>query len=128
MSGEGVFDELAEKVFVGGILSFGEACCLMDELAAPGNLTRVLYWGNRIRVKYKGNKIRLCSIINAKSGNCPENCAFCSQSGFNNSVIKKYPFVGVGKIKESYFDSCKNGVDNFSVVTSGRRADDYDDG
>ena len=41
---------------------------------------RLLAVSEKVRRRFKGDQIRLCSIVNAKSGLCSEDCAFCSQS------------------------------------------------
>ncbi|MGM9571944.1 MAG: biotin synthase BioB, partial [bacterium] len=45
---------------------------------------------NEVRKKYQGDKVDLCSIINVKSGRCSEDCAYCAQSSFHHTDIKKY--------------------------------------
>lgn len=74
---------------------------------------------NRVREKYKGNEIRFCSIINAKSGLCPEDCAFCAQSAHAQADIDTYPLVEVEKILAAAQDAQQNGAGEFSIVTSG---------
>jgi biotin synthase len=74
---------------------------------------------NSLRIKSKKNNIKLCSIINAKSGKCPENCAFCAQSKYHRTDIDVFSLITVdeilnqAKIMESY------GAHRFSIVTSG---------
>ena len=52
---------------------------------------------HRTTRKYLGNRFDSCSIINAKSGNCSENCKWCSQSVFSRCNIEKYPLVSVDR-------------------------------
>ena len=71
--------------------------------------------------KYLGNRFDSCSIINAKSGNCSENCKWCSQSVFSRCNIEKYPLVSVDRaVKEGLYNS-SFGIKRFSLVTSGKR-------
>jgi len=68
----------AERVLSGGVLSADDALRLV---AVDGpDLYLLFAEASRIREHFKGNSASLCSIINAKSGRCPENCAFCAQS------------------------------------------------
>ncbi|MDR1926081.1 MAG: hypothetical protein LBQ13_00070, partial [Endomicrobium sp.] len=54
----------------------------------------------KIRKKSKGNKVKVCSIINAKSGKCSENCKFCAQSVFSKTDVKVYSLIDTEEIKE----------------------------
>jgi biotin synthase len=76
---------------------------------------------NRIRNKYRGRRIDLCSIINAKSGACPEDCSFCAQSSHSRTKASVYPLVDKEKILEAAAVSRKYGVRRFCVVTSGKK-------
>ena len=76
---------------------------------------------HRTTKKYLGNRFDSCSIINAKSGNCSENCKWCSQSVFSRCNIEKYPLVSVDRaVKEGLYNSTF-GIKRFSLVTSGKR-------
>jgi len=79
---------------------------------------------NRVRIKYKGNKVDLCSIVNAKSGSCPEDCSFCAQSAHNNSSSDIYPLRDKTSIIEAASSAKKQGVKRFCVVTSGKKPSD----
>lgn len=76
---------------------------------------------HRTTRKYLGNRFDSCSIINAKSGNCSENCKWCSQSVFSRCNIEKYPLVSADRaVKEGLYNS-SFGIKRFSLVTSGKR-------
>lgn len=60
-----------------------------------------------------------CSIINAKSGFCAENCRFCAQSLHNSADVEQYPLLDVTRILESAGNVYKEGVRFFGIVTSG---------
>ncbi|MBL7048101.1 MAG: biotin synthase BioB [Nitrospira sp.] len=79
---------------------------------------------NEMRQKYCGNRIDLCSIINAKSGACSEDCSFCAQSAHNNTDVSVYSIVDRKKISEEASAAKAMGVRRFCVVTSGRSPDD----
>ena len=64
-------------------------------------------------------KVKLCSIINAKSGKCPENCAFCAQSKHHKTGVDIFPLLSPEKILEVAMKAEKNGSHRFSIVTSG---------
>ena len=70
--------EVADKVIAGGAVTLEEADKL---IGVTGSDTFALFLGaTRIREHFLGSGVHLCAIINAKSGRCPENCAFCAQS------------------------------------------------
>ena len=76
---------------------------------------------NKLRQKFHGNTIDLCSIVNAKSGACPEDCAFCAQSAQSDTHAKVYPLVDKAEIKRVAESAKEKGVKRFCVVTSGKR-------
>jgi len=81
---------------------------------------------NIIRNHFMGNKVDLCSIVNAKSGACPEDCSFCVQSSKSKAEIKVYPLINK-KIVINHAKKAKNsGAKRFSIVTSGRKVSDRD--
>lgn len=79
---------------------------------------------NKARVKYRGNKVDLCSIVNAKSGACPEDCFFCAQSAHSKTDIKIYPLLDKEKILDAARSAEENGVKRFCIVTSGKKTSD----
>lgn len=73
-----------------------------------------------IRAALCGNHVSLCSIINGRSGKCPEDCKFCAQSGSHHTDISEYGFLE----EETILNECRHneakGVHRFSIVTAGR--------
>jgi biotin synthase len=78
---------------------------------------------NKIRNKFKGNTVDLCSIINAKSGSCPEDCSFCAQSAHSKrkTETKTYSLLNRDEILGAAESAKKYGVKRFCIVTSGRK-------
>ncbi len=74
---------------------------------------------NEVKSFYFKNKVELCSIINAKSGRCEEDCKFCAQSVHYNTNIEVYDFIDIEKIREQAEFLNSKGIKNFSIVTSG---------
>jgi len=75
---------------------------------------------DRIRRHFCGGKVDLCTIINARSGKCPENCRYCAQSAHNNTSCEVYPFLDEDKIVAEAKRNQEEGVDRFALVTAGR--------
>ena len=73
----------------------------------------------RIREHFKGNSASLCSIINAKSGRCPENCAFCAQSASHSTATQVYPLVDEEQIVACAKSAEQNGARCYGIITSG---------
>ena len=80
---------------------------------------RLLTVSEKARRRFKGDQIRLCSIVNAKSGLCSEDCAFCSQSSRSKASIEKYPLMEEDQIVMAARDAKQRGAREFSIVTSG---------
>jgi biotin synthase len=108
--------ELTAKVLNGESIGFAEAMQLM-ELADTQELFES---ANRIREHFTGNRVDLCSIMNAKSGRCSENCKFCAQSGHYRTGVVEYPLVGVAEALQTAQMNERAGVHRFSLVTSGK--------
>ena len=75
---------------------------------------------DRIRAYFVGDKVDLCSIINGRSGRCPEDCKYCAQSAHNHTNCEVYDFLPEDKIVEACRLNESEGVDRFSIVTSGK--------
>lgn len=82
-------------------------------------LPELLSLANKTRKDYLGSKFELCSIINAKSGYCNQDCKFCAQSTHHSADISTYPL----KRKEEIIRAAKKakdiGAEKFGIVTSG---------
>lgn len=107
--------ELKNKVIEGGEINKEEALKLYSE-----NADELYTAADEIRKKLCGDTIDLCSIINGKSGKCSENCRYCAQSIHFNTGIEEYDLLPYEKIKEAAKENENEGVNRFSIVTSGR--------
>lgn len=85
-------------------------------------LEEVFELAHQITQKYLGNRFDSCSIINAKSGNCSEDCSWCSQSAHHCAKVEIYPLINSKQaIKEATYNA-ECGIKRFSLVTSGKRS------
>lgn len=107
---------LEQKVLQGEAITREEALWLshqpLDELCAAAD---------RLRQQFRGNTFDLCTIINAKSGLCPEDCRFCAQSAHNHTGAEVYPLLSQETIVQEALKNQAQGVLRFSIVTSGKR-------
>jgi len=72
------------------------------------------------KLAHRGTAFSLCSIVNAKSGRCSEDCYFCAQSAHYRTEAPVYPLLDKARILAAAHEAKKNGASRFSLVTSGR--------
>ena len=110
---------LTEKIINNGgyAVSYEDAC----ELAhlPEGDTMDLLFCAHKIKKMRAEKETILCSIINAKSGFCSEDCAFCSQSAHHRTEIKTYPLLDKEEIVKSAIELESGGATRYSMVTSG---------
>lgn len=107
---------LKYKVLQGGEINKAEALELFRQPAEE-----LISAADEIRKYYCGEDFDLCSIINAKSGQCSENCKFCSQSSHFSTMSDEYSMLNNKEILEEGQYNSSKGVLRYSLVTSGRR-------
>lgn len=91
-------------------------------------LPELLGHARRVREARFGHEIGLCAIINAKSGACSEDCAFCAQSGHHGAHSPEHPLLDAGTIAEAAARAGEAGAARFGIVASGKLvgSDDLD--
>lgn len=114
-----IINSLKDKIMSGEQLSKNEALSLID---AP--LDELCLAANEIRKYFCGNNFDICTIINAKSGKCSENCKFCAQSSFYSTKVETYPLLNTDEILAQAIYNDNKGVLRYSIVTSGKRLSD----
>ena len=95
--------------------------------AAGPDLGDLLAAAGRVRERFKGAVVDLCSIVNAKSGACSEDCSFCAQSAHHSTGASVYPLIDVREMTKAAEGAKKNGARRFCIVTSGRGIESRDD-
>lgn len=105
---------------MGGVPISREDALSIAELSGP-DIPHLFASANRIREHFRDNTVGLCSIINAKSGACPEDCSFCAQSSKNKAGAKVYPLIKKETVIKKAKAAAKSGVRRFSLVTSGKK-------
>lgn len=109
--------ELGTRILSGGQIDKDEAMWLF-RLENSLDVFDLMSWANRIREKFKGNKIHLCSIVNAKAGNCSENCSFCAQSSHFQTGSPKYGFIDPDPLESAMTESAENQVTAVGMVAA----------
>lgn len=84
------------------------------------DLKELCQGADKIREAFVGEKVDLCSIINGRSGRCPEDCKYCAQSAHNHTACDIYDFLPEEKILEACKLNESEGVNRFAIVTAGR--------
>jgi len=84
------------------------------------DLDAMLDYARQIREKTIGNTAHLCAIINARSGQCSEDCAFCAQSSHHDGESATYPLVDMSTALDAARRAKEQGAARFSLVTSGK--------
>jgi len=87
---------LSKKILSGEPIERKEARALLE--SSDDELFEVLQASFDVRRHFFGRDIRLHVISNAKSGNCSEDCGFCSQAATANSIIPRYTMQTVEEI------------------------------
>ena len=108
--------ETAYKVLDGTPLSEAEALALTE--LSGSDILDLVSLANKVRDKF-APKIVPCSIINAKSGVCSQNCKFCAQSAHHATGIDTYPLLDPEEIVSTARKIYAEGVRSYGIVTSG---------
>lgn len=111
---------LTERIIAGEHLSREEAIAL-TQIQGQESILLLCEAADKVRSSCCGNTVDLCSIINVKSGNCSENCGFCSQSAHHPGIDS--PMYGL-KSTEEILTQAKSaqaaGAKRFCLVSQGR--------
>jgi len=83
------------------------------------NIQGILKKANALRKQHKQNNVFTCGILNAKSGFCSQDCAFCAQSIHHQTNATTYPLFDKQKIIDQALKFEDYGTTHFSIVTSG---------
>lgn len=90
------------------------------------SLLELVICSDRIKKNYNKAEIHTCSVINAKSGFCSENCAFCAQSSYHHTSAETYPLMSREDMVSRAVSISRSGASYFSFVTSGYELTDND--
>jgi biotin synthase len=112
------FVDLADKIVRDdGDISRQQAMELAH--AGPDLTMDLIALAGKIRQRFKQKEVFKCAIINAKSGMCPEDCAFCAQSAHHKTEVQTYAMLDTDELEQTGLDMAAAGATNYSIVTSG---------
>ncbi|QED50141.1 biotin synthase BioB [Cytobacillus dafuensis] len=112
------WETLAQQVLKGYELTDDEALSILE--SPDEELLELLQSAYQIRYHYYGKKVKLNMIINTKSGLCPENCGYCSQSSISTAPIEKYRMMDKDAIVKGAEQAYQMNVGTYCIVASGR--------
>ncbi|MDP4168614.1 MAG: biotin synthase BioB [Bacillota bacterium] len=110
--------ELAERVLDGGEVTEKEALSILE--CPDDDVLLLMHAAFQIRKRYYGKKVKLNMIMNAKSGLCPENCGYCSQSSISKAPIDSYRMVDKTTLLEGAKRAHDLNIGTYCIVASGR--------
>ncbi|MCH5329251.1 MAG: biotin synthase BioB, partial [Coprobacter sp.] len=110
-------EQLKERVLAGEPITCSEAVALSETTDKEALYKAAA----EITSAFNTKRFDSCSIINARSGHCPEDCKWCAQSMHHKTDIQVYGLVSPETSLEHALWNQKKGVKRFSLVTSGRK-------
>jgi biotin synthase len=114
----GHWQDLADRVLAGHQLTSAEALSLV--MAPDEQLLDILSASYRVRYRYFGNTVQLYYLMNAKSGLCPEDCSYCSQSKDATSEVPRYNLLNVEKLLAGARAAQERKSKTYCIVISAR--------
>ena len=116
--GDGPLTNIAENIIDGGVLDDATALRLL--LLPDARVYDLMYAAYLVKRHFQGDKLHRCSIVNAKSGACSEDCSFCAQSAFyqKDTGVETYPIMNADAILRAADDAVEYGSTNFGIVTA----------
>jgi biotin synthase len=112
------FEAVAERVLAGGVVGRDDALAILG--APDAALRSLLHAAFRVREHYHGRRVKICQLRNARSGLCPEDCHYCSQSAISDAAIPRYRLDSVPELLAGARRAVASGATRYCMVTSGR--------
>lgn len=122
MQNRDFINDRMNNVLAGLAITFDEA----ERLLSTDDLGTLAECANTITRTFNENKVDVETLLNAKSGSCPEDCSFCAQSSFHDSRINKYPLLSTEVIIQRAQAAKENGASSFCLVCAYRAPPEKD--
>jgi biotin synthase len=113
-----VWHDLADRVLAGDDLSADDALAILE--CPDEDLLDLLAAAYRVRRRWFGNQVQLYFLMNAKSGLCPEDCAYCSQSKISAAEIPRYNLLSREKLLDGARLAAERQARTYCIVISAR--------
>ena len=111
-------ERLADEVLAGEAIDRAAARRVLT--APDAEVPALLRATGRVRERFHGRRVKLCLLRNARSGLCPEDCHYCSQSAISDAAIPRYRLDSVDELFAASRRAIAAGARRFCMVTSGR--------
>jgi biotin synthase len=112
------FRPLAERALAGERLTRAEGLAVLG--ADAGALPALLWAAFAVRSRHFGRRVKLCVLQNARSGLCPEDCGYCSQSAVSTAAIPRYRLLPVAELLAGARRAAEAGARRYCMVVSAR--------
>jgi len=109
---------LAERVLAGDAIDQRTALAVLQ--ASDDELPAILAAAYEVRRAHFGRRVQLYYLMNAKSGLCPEDCHYCTQSSISTAPIERYPFLTREELVAGAHRAAEHQACTFCIVASGR--------
>jgi biotin synthase len=115
---EVAWNQLAGQVIDGHPISEQQALAILN--SSDDELLDLVAAAYRIRHRHFGKTVQLYFLVNAKSGLCPEDCGYCSQSKISSAPIEKYRMLQPDQLIDGAREAFERGSKTYCIVISGR--------
>lgn len=109
---------LADKAMHGEMLTREEGLSVLE--AHDDQTLSLMHAAFQVRKHFYGKKVKLNMIINAKSGLCPEDCGYCSQSIVSTAPVKKYAMLDKDTLVDGAREAMVRKAGTYCIVASGK--------
>ncbi|MBO8172077.1 MAG: biotin synthase BioB [Bacillaceae bacterium] len=113
-----LWEKLADDAISGHEIERDEARAVLE--APDTEVPSIVAAAYRVRRHFFANKVKLNMIVNAKSGLCPEDCGYCSQSSVSEAPIDKYSLLSKDTLIAGAKKAKEMNVGTYCIVASGR--------
>ncbi|MDE5412169.1 biotin synthase BioB [Alkalihalobacterium chitinilyticum] len=117
-STKSIWEQYADKALNGELLTIEEGVSILQ--ADDDEVLPIMQAAFRVRKHYYGKKVKLNMIFNAKSGLCPEDCGYCSQSIVSSAPVEKYSLLDKETLIAGAKEAMNRKAGTYCIVASGR--------
>lgn len=110
--------ELARKSLSGESMTMQEGLAILE--AGDNDVLPLLHAAFQVRSYFYGKKVKLNMLINAKSGLCPEDCGYCSQSIVSTVPVSKYSLLDKEMLLSGAREALARKAGTYCIVASGK--------